>query len=187
MIVDGLTVPIDGQDLTPALVCSIFGHSIRTHVAASVMGGISENREQLEQLIKQDRLFYGINTGFGSLCDRKISSDQLETLQENLLVSHAVAVGDPVPDDIVRLMMLFKILALSRGYSGVRPATIEILAQMLSADLLPLIPSKGSLGASGDLAPLAHLALPLVGRGVIRSNGRIAKAAEALAAAEILP
>ncbi len=182
-----LVVPIDGQNITPSVIANIFGHPIRTHVAASVMATVVENREHLEQLIQQDRLFYGINTGFGSLCDRKISADQLETLQENLLMSHAVGVGDPVPDEIVRLMMLFKLQSLSRGHSGIRPQTLELLAQMLSADLLPLVRSKGSLGASGDLAPLAHLALPLIGRGAIRTNGKTAKAAEALAAVEIEP
>jgi histidine ammonia-lyase len=180
-------VPIDGQDLTPPLVDKIFGSPVRAHVAASVMAVVVENREHLEQLIKQDRLFYGINTGFGSLCDRKISPDQLESLQENLLMSHAVGVGEPVPDEIVRLMMHFKILSLSRGHSGIRSQTLELLAQLLSADLLPVVPSKGSLGASGDLAPLAHLSLPLIGRGMVRINGRIVKAAEALAAAEIQP
>ncbi len=182
-----VTVQLDGKELTPATIDKAFGHPIRVSVAGSVMAKVAENRGQLEQLIKQDRPFYGINTGFGSLCDRKISSDQLETLQENLLMSHAVGVGEPVPDDIVRLMMLFKILSLSRGHSGVRPQTVEVLAQMLSADVLPVVPSKGSLGASGDLAPLAHMALPLIGRGTVRTNGRLIKAAEVLAAAKIQP
>ena len=184
---DRLVVPIDGQSMTPSIIGSVFGHPIRAHVAASVMAGVEENRAHLEQLIKQDRLFYGINTGFGSLCDRKISTDQLETLQENLLMSHAVGVGEPVPDEIVRLMMLFKILSLSRGHSGIRPQTLEALASMLSADLLPVVPSKGSLGASGDLAPLAHLALPLIGRGLIRANGQPARARDALGTAGVQP
>ena len=187
MASDHFVVPIDGQALTPLLIDRILGHPIRAHVAASVMTAVAENRKHLEQILKQDRLFYGINTGFGSLCDRKISPDQLEKLQENLLMSHAVGVGEPVPDEIVRLMMLFKVVSLSRGHSGVQPQTLELLAEMLSADLLPQIPSKGSLGASGDLAPLAHLALPLTGRGQIRTSGRSIKAAEALAAAKIRP
>jgi histidine ammonia-lyase len=182
-----LTVQIDGRELTPSIIDQAFGRPIRVNVAASVMAKVTKNRGQLDQLIKQDRPFYGINTGFGSLCDRKISPDQLETLQENLLMSHAVGVGEPVPDDIVRLMMLFKTLSLSQGHSGIRPQTLETLIQMLSADLLPMVPSKGSLGASGDLAPLAHLALPLIGRGMVRANGRTAKAGDALAAADIHP
>ena len=182
-----LTVQLDGKELTPSTVDQAFGRPIRVNLTASVMAKVAENRHQLDQLIKQDRPFYGINTGFGSLCDRKISPDRLETLQENLLMSHAVGVGEPVPDDIVRLMMLFKILSLSRGHSGVRPQTLETLVQMLSADLLPVVPSKGSLGASGDLAPLAHMALPLIGRGKVRTNGRTTKAAEALAESDIQP
>ena len=147
-----ITVSLDGKDITPEQVEGVFAHPIRIHVTGTVMAKVAENRGQLEQLIRQDRPFYGINTGFGSLCDRKIPADQLETLQENLLMSHAVGVGPAVPDEIVRLMMLFKTAALCRGQSGVRPQTLETFGQLLSADLLPLVPSKGSLGASGDLA-----------------------------------
>jgi histidine ammonia-lyase len=182
-----LTISIDGRELTPTIIDQAFGRPMRVNLSASVMKQVAENRENLEKLIKQDRPFYGINTGFGSLCDRKISPDQLETLQENLLMSHAVGVGEPVPDDIVRLMMLFKTLSLTRGHSGIRPGTVEVMVQMLSADLLPVVPSKGSLGASGDLAPLAHMALPLIGRSLVRSHSKTLKAAEALAVADIHP
>ncbi len=182
-----ITVPLDGKDLTPAVVEHAFGSPIRVQVAASVLARVAENRRQLESLITQDRPFYGINTGFGVLCDRKISPDQLETLQKNLLMSHAVGVGEPVADEIVRLMLLFKIHSLSLGHSGVRPQTLETLARLLSADLLPVVPSKGSLGASGDLAPLAHMALPLIGLGVVRAGDQAVKAAEGLATAKIQP
>lgn len=187
MIKKPFTIQLDGKELTPSIMNQAYGSPIRVHVAGAVLAKVAENRQHLELMIKQDRPFYGINTGFGSLCDRKISPDQLESLQENLLMSHAVGVGNPVPDEIVRMMMLFKIHSLSRGHSGVRPQTVELLAQLLSADLLPAVPSKGSLGASGDLAPLAHLALPLIGRGTVRTQGRISKAADAIAAADIKP
>lgn len=181
------TVPLEGKDLTPELVDRIYSRAIRVHLASSVMAHVAENRKQLELLLQQERPYYGINTGFGSLCDRKIPADQLETLQENLLVSHAVGVGEAVADDIVRLMMLFKVQSLSRAHSGIRPATLEMLAVLLSADLLPIVASKGSLGASGDLAPLAQMALPLIGKGLIRSEGRTLPAADVLAEKKIRP
>lgn len=112
-------------------------------------------------------IFYGINTGFGSLCDVKISNDKLELLQENLVMSHACGTGDLVPQEIVRLMLLFKIQSLSYGNSGVQLATVERLVDFYNHDILPVVYTQGSLGASGDLAPLAHLSLPLIGHGEV--------------------
>lgn len=183
----GITVPLDGKDITPELVERIYAQRIRVHATSSVMSHVAENRRHLEQIIQQERPIYGVNTGFGSLCDRKIAADQLEKLQENLLISHAVGVGDPVPDDIVRLMMLFKAQSLSKAHSGVRPETLELLIDLISADLLPVVASKGSLGASGDLAPLAQLSMPLIGRGNVRKDGREVPASDALSASKLKP
>jgi len=108
---------------------------------------------------------YGINTGFGSLCDVEISNENLSQLQENLVMSHACGTGDYVPKPIVKLMLLLKIQSLSYGHSGVQLETVERLIDFYNEDILPVIYSQGSLGASGDLAPLAHLALPLLGKG----------------------
>ncbi|WP_019038545.1 histidine ammonia-lyase [Psychroflexus tropicus] len=116
---------------------------------------------------------YGVNTGFGSLCNIKIDKDKLALLQENLVMSHACGTGDRVEDDIVKLMLLLKIQSLSYGYSGVSKELVERLIELYNNEIFPVIYEQGSLGASGDLAPLAHLALPLIGKGKVVINGRI--------------
>ena len=130
-------------------------------------------RSYLERKITDSReLFYGINTGFGSLCDIRISDEDIESLQHNLVVSHAAGAGDPVPPEIVRIMLLLKIQSLSYGHSGVREVLVERLIDFYNADVLPVVFELGSLGASGDLAPLAHLSLPLIGLGEVWYEGR---------------
>src|SRR5437868_4609125 len=115
-------------------------------------------------------IIYGINTGFGSLCDIVIQPDELRNLQTNLVRSHACGAGNPVPESIVRIMLLLKIQSLSYGYSGVKKETVERLIYFYNHGLTPLVFEKGSLGASGDLAPLAHLSLPLIGEGEFLIN-----------------
>ncbi len=124
-----------------------------------------------EKVAKSDRLIYGVNTGFGSLCDTAVSNDDLEQLQRNLVVSHACGMGERVPDEIVRRMLLLKIFGLSHGASGVQLATVERLVYFFNNDIFPVVFQQGSLGASGDLAPLAHLVLPLLGEGTVRYKG----------------
>ena len=114
---------------------------------------------------------YGVNTGFGSLAHTKIAPDKLSELQDNILISHACGVGDPVPDVIVRAMLLLKAKSLSQGHSAVKPETIIRLLDMLENDVTPVVPSQGSLGASGDLAPLSHLAIPMIGEGEVSVGG----------------
>ncbi|MFO7671547.1 MAG: aromatic amino acid ammonia-lyase, partial [Bacteroidales bacterium] len=129
-------------------------------------------REYLDRrLEKGDEVIYGINTGFGSLCDKVISAGNLGLLQKNLVMSHACGVGDEVPVEITRLMLLLKIQSLSYGNSGVQLATVQRLADMYNHQVFPVVYSYGSLGASGDLAPLAHMCLPLLGLGEVRMNG----------------
>ncbi len=123
---------------------------------------------------------YGINTGFGALCDRAIEGKDLEQLQRNLLLSHACGTGDEVPAVVVRMMMVLKVIALSKGHSGVTPRTVKQLVDCYNAGITPVVYSMGSLGASGDLAPLAHLCLPLIGEGEVWLNGERMPAAEAL-------
>ncbi|MEZ4803130.1 MAG: histidine ammonia-lyase [Gelidibacter sp.] len=120
-----------------------------------------------ERMKSQDEPIYGINTGFGSLYNVKISKDKLIQLQENLVMSHACGIGEKVPNEIVKLMLLFKIQSLSYGHSGVQLSTVERLVDFYNHDILPVIYTQGSLGASGDLAPLAHLSLPLIGKGEV--------------------
>lgn len=133
-----------------------------------------------EKLANSDELIYGINTGFGSLCNVRIDDGQLEQLQVNLVMSHACGMGEEVPAEVVRLMLLLKIQGVSLGYSAVQLETVERLVQFYNHDILPVIFQQGSLGASGDLAPLAHLSLPLLGLGKVRFEGEILPSAEVL-------
>lgn len=130
---------------------------------------------------------YGVNTGFGSLCDTRIAESELELLQRNLLLSHACGMGNEVSSDIVRLMLLLKIQGLSYGHSGVQLATVQRLVDFYNHDILPVVYDLGSLGASGDLSPLAHLALPLIGEGEVNYKGQKLAAAEALKAENLAP
>jgi histidine ammonia-lyase len=122
---------------------------------------------------ESNSLYYGINTGFGSLCDTRISSGDLQQLQINLLRSHACGMGEKVPSELVKRMLLLKAIALAKGYSGVQLATVERLLFFYNNDILPVVYEQGSLGASGDLAPLAHLSLPLIGEGEVLVEGKI--------------
>jgi histidine ammonia-lyase len=140
-----------------------------------------------EQMASDTRPIYGINTGFGALCNIKIEHSDIQKLQENLIVSHACGVGDIVPDEIVRLMLLLKIQNLSYGHSAVQVETIQLMAAMLNNNILPVVYEQGSLGASGDLAPLAHLCLPLLGMGEVKLNGQLMPAADALKVVGLKP
>lgn len=126
---------------------------------------VKECRAYVEQIASSDKAVYGINTGFGPLCDTRISHDETSRLQHNLLVTHAVGVGNPIDKSLSVLMMICKVHALCQGYSGVRTEIIERILYFLEHDLLPVVPEQGSVGASGDLAPLSHLFLPLIGEG----------------------
>lgn len=132
------------------------------------------------KMATQTEPIYGITTGFGSLCNISIGADQLTQLQMNLMMSHACGTGERVPAEIVKLMLLLKIQSLSYGNSGVQPATVEGLIKLFNADALPVVYTQGSLGASGDLAPLAHLSLPLIGCGEVEYKGSVRPAAEVL-------
>ncbi len=135
------------------------------------MEKVSQNRDYLEAVIAGDEIHYGINTGFGSLCDRRIPSGDLARLQENLVCSHACGMGDELEISLVRLMLLLKIHGLCQGHSGVRPLIIQRLVDFYNHGIYPVIYELGSLGASGDLAPLAHLSLPLFGKGFVHYKG----------------
>ena len=134
-----------------------------------------------DKLKHSDELFYGINTGFGSLCNIMISKEETEALQYKLVQSHACGMGDEAPPQIVRLMLLLKIQGLSHGFSGVRLELVERLVEFFNQDILPVVYEQGSLGASGDLAPLAHFSLPLVGLGEVYYKGKKRQSAEVLA------
>ncbi len=150
---------------------------------------IGESRKIVDAALLDGRAHYGINTGFGVLANKRISDEELTILQKNILLSHACGVGVPVPPDITRLMLQLKIQSLSLGYSGVSEQTFAQLLKLEEHDILPWVPSRGSVGASGDLAPLAHLSLPLIGRGEVWNAAHSNKipAAEALQASGIDP
>jgi len=141
-------------------------------LSEEAIGNIQKCRAYLDDKMERESApIYGINTGFGSLCDVKIDKKNLTLLQENLVMSHACGTGDRVPKEIVKLMLLLKIQSLSYGHSGIQLVTAERLVTMFNEEIYPVIYTQGSLGASGDLAPLAHLALPLIGEGVVEYNG----------------
>jgi len=134
-------------------------------------------RAVVDEAVRSDQVVYGITTGFGALATTHIGQPETEALQYNLLRSHATAVGDPLPDPVVRAMLLLRARTLAQGHSGVRPIIVRKLLELLGSGLLPVVPSQGSVGASGDLAPFAHLALPLIGEGALRdANGMITEA-----------
>jgi len=128
---------------------------------------IQKNRAVIDKIIASGQLVYGVNTGFGKFADVRIDTEQTAELQKRLVLSHAAGVGNAIDPDIVFLMMALKIKNLSQGYSGIRFFTVSLLLELLNAGLMPVIPEKGSVGASGDLAPLAHMALPLIGKGEV--------------------
>jgi histidine ammonia-lyase len=146
---------------------------------------IAESNKVITDAIGRGDTVYGVNTGFGKLASVRIAKDELEELQRRVIVSHMTGVGDLLPDEVVRAIMLIKIACLSQGHSGVRLVVVETLQKMLNAGLLPAVPAQGSVGASGDLAPLSHLAGTLLGEGYIRVDGHLLPAREALASAGI--
>ncbi len=148
---------------------------------------IAESNELIAELVAGGEQVYGVNTGFGQLAQVRISDDELAHLQENLVRSHAVGVGKDLDDDIVRLVMLMKVIALAEGFSGVRLELVEALCALINHNIYPRIPSQGSVGASGDLAPLAHMAGVLIGVGEARVNGTIVPAELALKEAGLEP
>lgn len=157
-----------------------YDRRLRVEIDDAVWRRVDESRRCVERILDSKSPVYGVTTGFGSLCTKRIDPAELDVLQENLILSHAVGVGPPAPMSIVRLMMLLKIQGLCLGASGVRRELVACLQQLLNADVLPVIPTQGSLGASGDLAPLAHLVLPMLGRGQVICDGQSESADAAL-------
>ncbi len=164
---------ISPAQLTFEIISEILAEKKTLSLSAEAKKRISNCRTFLEKKLAASKApIYGINTGFGSLCDVKISNSDLEKLQQNLVMSHACGTGDEVPQDIVKLMLLLKIQSLSYGNSGVQLQTVVRLIYFFNNDILPVIYTQGSLGASGDLAPLAHLSLPLLGMGEVYYKGK---------------
>jgi histidine ammonia-lyase len=180
-------VLVDGRTLGIAGVEAVARHDATVTLDPLARDKVSEARQVVEDILDSDEVVYGINTGFGKLAEVRISSDQLEQLQLNLLRSHACGVGDEFPEDVVRAMLLLRANVLATGHAGCRPLVVERILELLEAGIHPIVPSQGSVGASGDLAPLAHLALVLVGEGEAIVNGERMTGDEALATAGLAP
>jgi histidine ammonia-lyase len=178
---------IDGHHLTTENVLDVAVHGKHVSMKVQARNRVSRSRKVLEQLINSGKVMYGVNTGFGRFAEINIPREDIESLQRNIVLSHAAGVGDSLPDEIVRAVMLLKVNAMAGGYSGVRTAVIDTLINMLNKGIHPLIPSRGSVGASGDLAPLAHMTLVALGLGKARVNGRKVSGKQALKQANITP
>lgn len=174
-----MTITLEGGGLTLDDVRAFMKGSDEVEVHAGVIKRLVKVRAYVDQKLASHEPFYGINTGVGLLANKRISDEELDQLQENLIVSHAVGVGALFDDATVRLIMLLRASVLAMGYSGVRPEVLELLVACINKGILPNIPSQGSVSASGDLAPLAHIALVLIGRGGVRYNGEQMPAADA--------
>ncbi len=178
-------VKITGKDLKIEDVVNVARNGYRVEITDFAKIRMEEARKTVDYYIEQEIVSYGINTGFGKFSDIVISKEEAATLQENLIISHAVGVGRDLSIEIVRAMMLLRVNSIAGGNSGVRVSTVQLIVDLLNAQITPSIPEKGSLGASGDLAPLSHMVLPMLGRGFVYYKNKKVPAMEALEAAKI--
>jgi histidine ammonia-lyase len=180
-------VMVDGQALTFADIVAVARHHATVSLGDKAVQSIRAAQAIIDKIADEGRKVYGVTTGFGHLSTVRISCEHLIELQYNLLRSHAAGVGEPLSEEVTRAMMLLLAASLARGHSGVHPEIVQLLLAMLNSQILPQIPSRGSVGASGDLAPLAHLALTLIGEGEVLYAGQRCTGAEALQQAGLSP
>lgn len=181
------SISIGGAKLTVEELIAVARKGARVQLSEEAIAAIDRSRQVVEKCVEEKRVVYGLTTGFGKFSDVTISDQDTLLLQENLIMSHACGVGEPLPDEVVRAMMLLRINALGIGYSGIRVSTVQTLVEMLNKDVIPVIPSKGSLGASGDLVPLAHMSLVLLGMGEAKYRGEVMSGEQAMKLAGITP
>jgi histidine ammonia-lyase len=174
-------VVVDGEALPIEEVVAVARGEATAVAGKGLAERMAPSRRVVEAALASDLVVYGVTTGFGALAATRVEPQEAADLQVHLLRSHAAGVGPPLDDTIVRAMLLLRARTLAQGYSGVRPALVERYIEFLALDLLPVVPSQGSVGASGDLAPFAHLALPVIGEGHLQDQGEVLPAAEALA------
>ena len=160
---------IDGNSLTFDKINSFINDNPKVELTAGAKKKITRARKLIDEWVKNDKVIYGVTTGFGEFANVKISKDKIEELQRNLIVSHSTGVGELLPPFIIKLMMLLRVNALAKGNSGIRLETLELLIELINKNIIPAIPSQGSVGSSGDLAPLAHLVLALIGKGKVQT------------------
>jgi histidine ammonia-lyase len=185
--VNGVAVELSAGQLSLAALRQIHSHPTTITVAASDRERVGAAAALVDSIVKRGEAAYGINTGFGLLAQTRIATEQLDLLQRNLVLSHSAGVGEPLPDAVVRLVLALKINSLARGYSGITLGIVEALQALLAHEAYPVLPGQGSVGASGDLAPLAHLSAALLGFGEIRIHGERVAAAEGLRRAGLAP
>ncbi|HNP36867.1 MAG TPA: histidine ammonia-lyase [Woeseiaceae bacterium] len=178
---------IENQLVTLKVLRQAWLEPVEVEISADARRRIAEANELVNEVVAGGKQVYGVNTGFGQLASVRINNHELAHLQENLVRSHSVGVGRDLGDEIVRLVMLMKVIALAEGFSGVRPELVEALCALINHEIYPRIPSQGSVGASGDLAPLAHMSGVLLGLGEAKVKGQILPASEALAGAGLVP
>ncbi len=180
-------IELNGQPLTLEQLTRVARGHGHVSLAAAARARIEASRQFVERIVEEGRVVYGVNTGFGKLADISIPRAELRELQLNLVRSHACGVGAPLAEDETRAMMLLRANVLALGYSGARPVVVETLIEMLERGVVPVVPEKGSVGASGDLAPLAHLALTCIGEGEAFYEGARMASTQALSRAGIAP
>jgi len=178
---------IDGDSLNIEQVEAVARNGEKVTLSKDCRKKVRESREAVESIVRRDKLAYGIKTGFGELANVAIHGTDLLKLQLNLIRSHATGLGDPLPESDVRAALLVRVNALAKGFSGVREKLLDVILDLLNKGVHPVVPSRGSLGASGDLAPLAHIALVLVGEGEAFYNGKRMSGKDALSAASLSP
>ena len=182
-----MTITIGMAELDLSNIAQTLAGPITVNLDDQAIDAITRSAATVARLLQSGDALYGINTGFGKLAKTRIASADLEKLQVNIVRSHAAGVGDPLDPEVVRLIMLLKLRSLAQGASGIRLETAQMLADLINHDILPVIPGQGSVGASGDLAPLAHMSLVLIGEGEAFLNGQRVTGAQALAHANVKP
>jgi histidine ammonia-lyase len=164
-------VAVDGESLTPADVEAVAREGAEVSIPESVRERVRDSRERIEEILETGDPVYGVNTGFGELVDERIAAEDIEAIQRNLVRSHAAGAGDELPTEVIRGMLVTRLNTLVKGFSGIRERVVDLLAGLLNKGVHPVVRSKGSLGASGDLAPLAHMTLVLLGEGTATVDG----------------
>ncbi|TFF92041.1 histidine ammonia-lyase, partial [Candidatus Thorarchaeota archaeon] len=182
-----MILSIDGNSLTIRDVVDVARNGTEVELAKGAVEKVQKSRDVVEDAVRQGHVVYGVNTGFGELATVSIGKKDLAKLQVNLLRSHSAGVGIPFSEEVVRGMMLLRANALAKGFSGVRVDVIETLLHMLNKGVHPVVPQQGSVGASGDLAPLAHMALVMIGEGHATYEGESVDGARAMKMAKIKP
>lgn len=180
-----MNILIDGKSLTPDQVVAVAREGAKVRLTDESIAAVARARAYVDEKLQQGAVIYGLTTGFGKFADTFIPAAEAAQLQRNLILSHTCAMGEPYPVETVRAAMLLRCNALAHGHSGIRPETLQTLIEMINRGVHPVIPQKGSLGASGDLAPLSHMVLPMLGEGQAEYRGEILPGKEAMAKAGI--